>query len=223
MTEINETNLWGNHHAVLLLGDTTDHRLFIEEQLGISLSTSSDPDLVVSTHESFGIDEARELKNRAYQKALERDKQLFILFLGEITREAQNALLKLFEDPPQARFLLSLPRRELLLPTLFSRFLLRETQHSGGEKSRLLTKQIGELLTLVTQKTKAGDVSWIDACTREFEERVSGNPHLLRAVGPAVMLLRKYGAQKGASTKMLLEHAIISYYSARLDKGSLVA
>lgn len=222
MTEINETNLWGDHHAVLLLGNKTDHRSFVEETLGISLSSSSDPDLVVSAYESFGIDEARELKNRAYQKALGRDKQLFILFLDEITREAQNALLKLFEDPPQARFVLSVPRRELLLPTLYSRLLLRETQ-SSAEKTKILKQHIADVLTLIAQKTKAGDTEWIEACTRELEGEVSGDARLLRAVGPGVMLLRKYGAQKGASTKMLLEHAIISYYSARLDKRSAVA
>ena len=73
---------------------------------------------------SLGIDEVRELKGFLAQKAF-RAKRRAVVVLGAelLTREAQNALLKISEDPPPNSLIILVARREeSFLPTLLSRF-----------------------------------------------------------------------------------------------------
>lgn len=73
---------------------------------------------------SLGIDEVRKLKGFLAQKAF-RAKRRTVVVLGAelLTREAQNALLKISEDPPPNSLIILIARREeSFLPTLLSRF-----------------------------------------------------------------------------------------------------
>ena len=73
---------------------------------------------------SLGIDEVRGFKGFLAQKAF-RAKRRSAVVLGAdlLTREAQNALLKISEDPPPNSLIILVARREeSFLPTLLSRF-----------------------------------------------------------------------------------------------------
>lgn len=85
---------------------------------------SSGADLWQEEFESFGIDESRLLKERQSRRAVE-GKKFFVLIIRSITVEAQNALLKVLEEPTEdTHIFLILPQADLLLPTIHSRCLL---------------------------------------------------------------------------------------------------
>lgn len=118
------------HHANLLLGAPEEGESYLRQlcsDLGIKLPNN--PDFFVFRAETFGIDEARDLRALSARKAVVTNK-IFLIMPLRITPEAQNALLKTFEDPyPDTYFFLVLREEELVLPTLRSR--MQTTKVSG--------------------------------------------------------------------------------------------
>lgn len=80
--------------------------------------------------ESMGIDVIRTIKETAYIKPNEATKKIYVFTDAQnITVQAQNALLKLIEEPPaSAIFLLLVTSKHLLLPTILSRATLLQMQ-----------------------------------------------------------------------------------------------
>jgi|SRR3989344_7187757 len=115
------------HHAFLIEGDREVIRAelfdFFEEE--IDVRTKGNPDFLYLSFESFGIDEGRKLKEYQTSKAIEEGRRYFIIDAASFTGEAQNSLLKIFEDPaPNTHFFIILPSVDGILPTLRSRFLI---------------------------------------------------------------------------------------------------
>lgn len=117
------------HHANLLIGTPEEGELYVHslcEDLGVEIKNN--PDLFIFRTDIFGIDEARELKSLSVRKAVttakagQAGRKIFLIMPTRLTLEAQNALLKTFEDPsPNTYFFLVLREEELALPTLRSR------------------------------------------------------------------------------------------------------
>ncbi len=86
----------------------------------------SDAIFVAAEHDtdSIGIDRAREIRAFLAQTPLVGPRRTVVIEAGErLTPEAQNALLKVAEEPPQAALIiLVVDDPERLLPTLRSRF-----------------------------------------------------------------------------------------------------
>lgn len=82
------------------------------------------PDIfVIGREKTASVGEVRELIRRAGLKPNDGEKQIFIVCnAGRLRADSQNALLKLFEEPPEtvALFLLT-ENRSSLLPTVLSR------------------------------------------------------------------------------------------------------
>lgn len=74
---------------------------------------------------SFGVDTVRDLRERAYVLPNEAPRRVMILAGADaMTGQAQNALLKILEEPPASLvFLLTCENRAMLLPTVRSRTL----------------------------------------------------------------------------------------------------
>ena len=72
--------------------------------------------------EKIGVDDVREICARIFQKKIWPFKICLIFSAQRLTDAAQNALLKIFEDPPpKTIFLLSCENPRKLLPTILSR------------------------------------------------------------------------------------------------------
>lgn len=117
-----------NHHAYGIEGGevhkTTLHTLLSE----------SGSEVHLIEHESFGIDEGRSLQSLALLRPQgNADKKRVIVLVRSFTKEAQNALLKLFEEPTQStQFFIFFPAVDQLLPTLQSR--LQIVRQNLGQK-----------------------------------------------------------------------------------------
>lgn len=146
--EVSHKNL---HHANLLIGSREKGELYVRSLLGdLGVELKNNPDFLVLRTETFGIDEARELKALSIRKAINGIK-VFLIMPIRMTLEAQNALLKTFEDPtPDTYFFLVLREEAVVIPTLRSRMELtylpdeetieKEAQNflSFSQKERLL-------------------------------------------------------------------------------------
>ncbi|MCH7541851.1 hypothetical protein IH981_03730 [Patescibacteria group bacterium] len=98
----------------------------------------------LDTSESFGIGDIRKLKYNFSRKPFESTYQTFIILEAQnLTIEAQNALLKILEEPPgSAKIFLTAPTSEGLLSTIVSRCQKLELAfESDGTKGEELLKK----------------------------------------------------------------------------------
>lgn len=196
---------------------------FLDEQ---GIKTKRNPDLYVKTYRHFGIDEARELRERAMLRPL-GERRVFIIAAPDMNREAQNALLKTLEEPSGgALFFLIVPSPQMLLPTLRSR--LQTIVLEGTQKERELV-DVKQFLSALPQKRldllkpllekSDGDpstglgagkrdlgaiLSFLASLERELAKSIKA--HATRREGiESVYRARKYVADRGALVKPLLE------------------
>ena len=107
---------------------------------------------------SFGIDEekptlgisrAREVKDWVKTKAVHQHKVAYIHNAHHLTREAQNALLKVLEEPPaSSSIILSTTHYRTLLPTVVSRCLKQELNVPGIDTAALTASE-SDIIALI--------------------------------------------------------------------------
>lgn len=112
--------LVGNVHFVRGRADCLEAVAGLLRREGVE--TTGNPDLYVRKFGSFGIDEARQLCEKAAMRAVSGGRRYFVVAVDAMTPEAQNALLKTLEDAPgDAMFIFIHPAPQTLLPTVRSR------------------------------------------------------------------------------------------------------
>ena len=123
------------HHAYLLEGGPTlvaSLRQHIEDTY--SITTKNNPDFHHLHVDTFTIDDARRLAEAQATRALGSTlEKFFIIEAASVTIEAQNALLKILEEPTAGtHFFFILPSRWLMLPTVLSRLQVVGTGIAGS-------------------------------------------------------------------------------------------
>jgi hypothetical protein len=123
-------------HAFFYAGDgeqgITAALAFGERELGMSLT--GNPDILIERHGLFSVDDARRIAAKAELVPMKGETKLFIISANRIFHEAQNAMLKLFEEPPAGTTLvLVIPSEGNLLYTLRSRLLPLPVKSEEGE------------------------------------------------------------------------------------------
>lgn len=206
-----------SHHAVLVFGDESEVLLQLQNQLGVDFTTTADADIVYARHETLGIDEARALALRAQQKPIARPELRLISVADAITPEAQNALLKLTEDPPlRARFVFVVPPSFPIISTFRSRCIEYRVALPTASVD-FFQGTIGETLERVVRMSKEGDGKAMEglltAAERELHEDLKSSPY-----ADAVIRARMYIEARGASAKMLLEDVVIARAASKRSK-----
>jgi DNA polymerase III delta prime subunit len=164
-------------------------------------------DVLHVVRDRFSIDDAREVSSQAQMRPFEAFKRVFVLVAQDIAVEAQNALLKLLEEPPaHALFYVVIPQTVQLLPTLASRlaFVPSEASFESSDAfSAFMDSSYAERLSAIAERTKEKDAVWIESILAGCEKTASAQSDetLLRSV----IFARSYVKTKGASVKMLLE------------------
>ncbi len=144
-----------HHHANLLIASPEEAETYLHQFCdGLGITLANNPDFFVFKTETFGIDEARELRLLAVRKSLttttgglpaQAGKKIFLITPTLLTPEAQNALLKTFEDPfPDTLFFLAVREEGFVVPTLRSR--MQTVRVPKGTKSQY--KKAEEFLSL---------------------------------------------------------------------------
>lgn len=105
------------------------------------------------TKNSFHVEKIRELKSDAYTTPTESEYKIYILKNAQaMTLQAQNAILKLLEEPPKnVIFILTSENKQELLPTVISRcvcFDIGSCYNLEKEKIKdIATKLLGALIS----------------------------------------------------------------------------
>ncbi len=215
-----------NHHAYGLIGGGALHDellAYLERKTGFKLQ--GNPDFIDRVYDSFTIDDARELKTAAGLKAVSAtNRKIFVLKITGLTNEAQNALLKILEEPPAGtQFFLIVPSLAQLLPTVRSRLSLFAPalpEKGGGETAKqaaaFLKLSVAARLEAVKKlmeeiakekKSKQDALDFLEALEYEIYER---GPSKQKEKLEAVEIARKYARDRSPSLKMLLEYVAMS-------------
>lgn len=113
------------HHAYLIESADSKVRTELLDFFTTMNSGSQNPDFFEITLDALNIKDARMLKSMASEKGFSEDKKIFLINTNHILREAQNAMLKIFEEPIQnTHFFIIVPDLAPLLNTFKSRFYI---------------------------------------------------------------------------------------------------
>lgn len=124
-----------NHHAFFIAGDVekgvSAALAYGASELG--LTAEGNPDVIVLRYGLLSVDDARDLSELVSRTSI-GDRKLVVAAAGRIFHEAQNALLKTFEEPSEGTTLvLVVPSEGAIIPTLRSRLI--ELPTGKGEVS----------------------------------------------------------------------------------------
>jgi DNA polymerase III delta prime subunit len=127
------------HHAYVVGGGAEEGiaraLAFIEQELG--LAPDGNPDVVVRRYGLFSVEDARDLGYLARLASARGGAKAIIVSATRLFHEAQNALLKLFEEPPEDTYLfLVVPSEGMLLPTMRSRVMVLESTKSEARNPK---------------------------------------------------------------------------------------
>jgi DNA polymerase III delta prime subunit len=199
------------HHAYFIEGEKSailaELEAFLKESLEIS--RHGNPDVHYGEHESFGIDEGRALQEMQSMRPVMGDRKIFIIHVTAITSEAQNSLLKVFEEPtPGTHFFIISSSQRILLPTLRSRMVVISHASLGktdmkGEARKFIPMSPKARLEFVAPYIEEKD----KAKAEDFLQAVVGELHRekkLDAIKEILTLIR-YLKDRSPSLKLILE------------------
>ncbi len=219
-----------SHHAYFI-----HHKSGVIERLKdflfdkFNIQHKQNPDFFHETYISLSIDDSRKIKEIHSSKSFgQNGKRIFLVESNSITNEAQNALLKIFEEPNQdSFFFLIMPDPIILLPTLKSRlFILRHDSSNnhesyGDEAKRFLKMNIGDKISFVDElakdisdekKTKLHAINFLSALEKNIYENLDlKDINEKQKIGlKSIIKARDYMNDRSPSIKQLLEFVAVS-------------
>ncbi len=198
------------HHAYVVEGDRETGILAAREYANTTLGLlgEQNPDVVVFQYGLFSVDDAREVARFASSSPVAGDKKMLVIAATRIFHEAQNALLKLFEEPPVGTtMVLVVPSFGQLLPTLRSRVLTL----GGGEQTTEVAKEFLSLDASAREKYIAKLLERTKSDKDEDKQAARGE--ILRLIESLTRI--SYKAREKAKDAQLQE---LTYFLSDLDR-----
>jgi hypothetical protein len=210
-------------HAYIVEGDADPAVAavcaFCEGELRCPIA--GNPDFVVERYDTLLVEDAVALRDRQSMVTAGDGRQIIVAAFRNATRDAQNALLKVLEEPAErTHFFLVVPYASLLLPTVRSRAVLIRF---GGEGDSSLADPwlkagAGKRMTLAEKlakdirddrKTRADGLSLLDALERALAPKARANPAAARAASTVLAVKQRWN-HHGSSPKLLLESVALA-------------
>lgn len=217
------------HHAYFFEGERkallSELFDFLEKKLKMGMK--GNPNFYTGEFDTFTIDDGRMLKEMQANKVADGERKVLVVAFNSITREAQNSLLKIFEEPTErTHFFIITPSASLFLPTLLSRIQRGE---SSNEKQQLETREgekflkfskgdrvqyIKELMEDISDEKK--DKQYAIGLLEQLEVILSSKISLQKATPEDLAMIKlivksqDFAHDKSASVKMILENIALS-------------
>ena len=219
----NTIKLENLHHAYLIEGDTTVVAPLLTTHLeSIGIPMSGNPNVRLLSYESLLVDDARDIHAKQIERSEDGGKKVFIISSQFINHQAQNALLKTFEEPTEGtHFFVIMPSIQSLYETLISRFQIIKQEgleQSSDEAKKFLSQSVVERLEYIVSFIKTHEDDENSGGVRAHATTlVSGIEKILyRSTNDeqkkSLLLVwqdleraRGYLGTSGASVKMILE------------------
>ncbi len=218
------------HHAYYFVGHKADELIsklkhFLENVVGVK--TTGNPDFYHGKFKTLAIDDARAITESSSRKSFDESstRKIYIIEADFITEEAQNSLLKVFEEPTSGTHFFIISPQDVLLPTLRSRMLVIQSdppERSEGNKTykapatKVLDLSLAERLTLVKvitegisdeEKTKQDAIILLNQIEAElYENGVEKSSKSLEVCEATRASLY----DRGAPVKIILENLMLS-------------
>lgn len=195
------------HHANLLVGKREWVLSCIPKE-----DVKAGPDVRYYETERMSIDDARTLIQDTQLRPIEREYRTFIIITNSILVDAQNALLKLFEEPNKHTiFYFVVPHDDMLLPTVRSRLNHVATEQKEINEAvctSFMKASYRERLEMVSKHLAEEDSLWVKDLVRGAERYASGtkNGDIIKNV----LFVSSHIHDAGGSKKMLLEHLALT-------------
>lgn len=210
------------HHAYLIIGNPAAYfeksRLHVREKvLDEELHAA---DTWSRAYEAVGIDDAREIKEIQNTMPV-GERRIVLISLETIQSEAQNSLLKLFEEPSaHTTFFVFARTPEIFLPTVLSRFNIVTLESAEGEKvptsssidvRKFLSSTVGGRIEMLEPIIEEKDKSLAEQFLNSLETVLSnGKTFKTSPAAPAIFedifAARRFLRSRSPSVKMILEH-----------------
>lgn len=199
------------HHAHLLR-----HEWSTIPELVRDLEVDSEEAIFCSMYETVGLTEVASLKEMAARRPVVGKSQLLVVAARKISFEAQQALLKLLEEPPkETNFLFILEPQAVVLPTLQSRFFEIATVAPAVPVSQayldFVAHSYADRLELITAQLAKKDQQWLTymkvGAGREAQKLVTEarEGRATTQALSALAFITEHLGERGASNKQLLE------------------
>ncbi len=215
------------HHAFVIESEAEKGievaQAWAEKELVMNIK--GNPDVVVMRYGLLTVEDARRVSELAAGKAFAGTTKVIIIAASRAYHEAQNALLKVFEEPPVGVYLFFiLPSLGGLLPTLRSRVQTLETvprlrsgrQEIANAAEQFLAATKEKRSAIIKKLTSGKDeeekrelrdeaiaiVNGIEAVAYASGRTTSRHRELLEEI----QILRAHLYDRSAPVKMILEH-----------------
>ena len=210
------------HHAYFIEGDRTlvltDLETFLKDSFNIV--RQGHPDVHYAEYQSFGIDDGRAIQEMQAMRPIMGDKKIFIITLDSITSEAQNSLLKVFEEPtPGAHFFVISSSARILLPTLRSRMVVMthssaDTVSHGTDAKKFVTMSLKDRLeyvsNIIEEKDKSRAEEFLQALAAELHAKNLSKASPRKALSiKEILTLTTYLKDRAPSLKLILERVAL--------------
>lgn len=215
------------HSFIIVAHDIQKRKEYITDFCRTQQIGKFDQKLYEPIDTSFGVALIRELQAQAFLKPIQStDKALILESAETLTVEAQNALLKLLEEPPLHTFIfLSCATDAYFLPTILSRCkeirIAEIRKDQSPEKNEILTHYAqvvttgspGEKLVLAEELTAQKDMlmETLVGILTVLRERMLQDthspvyPHVLTVLQRAYQLIET----TNVTPRMILEHTFL--------------
>lgn len=206
------------HHAYIIEGETEPIRekllTFIEKEMEHPIQ--GNPDFWHEKFDTFTIDDARNVREQQALKAIAYTRKIFVLEVYSMTVEAQNALLKIFEEPSAGtHFFIVTSSADVFLPTLRSRVIVvtddsvADTHKAFIKKFRsaLMAERMEMIAPIIEEKDKAQAGKVIDGLILELSKKQTAETASLLK---ELLLMRSYLVDRSPSLKLILEHIAVT-------------
>ncbi len=214
-----------NHQSYLIESGKENGISYVEDFLKKEWGVErvGNPDFYIFEYETFSVEEARKIKEVASTKPF-GEKKIIIISANFIGREAQNALLKTFEEPNKdVYFFIIMPNTTSLLGTVKSR-LMKISFDARNDKENIKAKEflgsgsderlkiLSSFLSHESETKKSDLIEFLDNVEREFSTGFFKDKGRRESLGE-LLDLKKYLYDNSPSVKMISE-----YLALRLPK-----
>ncbi len=206
------------HHAYFLIGDKNQiyKSLISFFENDLKFKTSTNPDFWSGDFHNFSIDDSRVVSDLAERKSVLGGVKIFVIKADFLTTEAQNSLLKTFEEPTGDTHFFIISPQDSLLPTLKSRVSI--IIFSGIEKkgeailSLKLSKRLEKVKEITDgisdeEKTKQDAISFLNQVEEELYKK---GTEVSRGGLRVCETTRRSLYDRGAPIKIILENLMLS-------------
>lgn len=218
----------GNYMQSLIITakDITKRQEYVQDFCKQHTISDFDTTILTTEESSFGIAEVRNLQSSLYIKPVKgEEKVLVIEDAQKITPEAQNALLKILEEPPSyVTIILSATESKTFLPTVISRCKVIQltnkipTFQVGNIDDLLVLKNgtVGDKLALAERlAAKKNDLpQWFESIILSLHSQLLQKPEESREVAKMLGSLQSSYTtfqNTNVNPRLLLEHTFLSF------------